>query len=273
MIDYYVGVLFNALSLSNEYPILAYPCSLGILCCSPLKALSRLGVRPLHRYGILLLLPVITINHHFHPSVLLSQYSVINLNMTYLHRVFQRSTLAVNCAKRQIGRSFLPPNAILKHNFSSVHKGQDLLADSLAFGPKTKIILDSYYPQTGIDVHGMLEYTTPPTEEESQKNILLMHGSIIAFPHACFLWRPRKAKEVTLESLAVVVLSKPSVEFLFIGCDTPLPPRELNRIKKDMSKRHIVVEQMDIMNAMGTFNVLNGEDRRIAVALLVADEE
>jgi uncharacterized protein len=40
-----------------------------------------------------------------------------------------------------------------------------------------------------------------------------------------------------------------------------------------MSKRHIVVEQMDIMNAMGTFNVLNGEDRRIAVALLVADEE
>jgi uncharacterized protein len=58
---------------------------------------------------------------------------------------------------------------------------------------------------------------------------------------------------------------------LYIGeC---LPPRELNRIKKDMSKRHIVVEQMDIMNAMGTFNVLNGEDRRIAVALLVADEE
>lgn len=69
----------------------------------------------------------------------------------------------------------------------------------------------------------------------------------------------------------MVMLSKPSVEFLFIGSDTPIPPREINRIKKDMKKRHIVVEQMDVMNAMGTFNVLNGEDRRIAVALLVND--
>jgi len=162
-----------------------------------------------------------------------------------------------------------------KHNFSSLVRGQDLLAESLAFGPKQKIILDSYYPQTGIDVHGMLEYVdaAPPSDEETQKNILLMNGSIIAFPHACYLWKPRRAKDVTLESLAVVVLSKPSVEFLFIGCDTPLPPRELNRIKKDMQKRHIVVEQMDIMNAMGTFNVLNGEDRRIAVALLVAEAD
>lgn len=119
----------------------------------------------------------------------------------------------------------------------------------------------------------MLEYRTPPSDDESQTDILLMNGSIIAFPHACYLWKPKTVKEVTLESLAMVILSKPSVEFLFIGCDTPLPPRELNRIKKEMQQKHIVVEQMDIMNAMGTFNVLNGEDRRIAVALLVAEED
>ena len=40
-----------------------------------------------------------------------------------------------------------------------------------------------------------------------------------------------------------------------------------------MKKKHIVVEQMNVMNAMGTFNVLNGEDRRIAVAIVVGDED
>ena len=29
------------------------------------------------------------------------------------------------------------------------------------------------------------------------------------------------------------------------------------------------MEQMDVTNAMGTFNILNGEDRRVAVALVV----
>jgi uncharacterized protein len=107
-------------------------------------------------------------------------------------------------------------------------------------------------------------------EEEKEKvNTLLMNSSILAFPHVCYLWKPSSAKEVTLESLSMVSLCKPLVEFLFIGCDSPLPPRELNRIKTEMRKKQIVVEQMNVMNAMGTFNVLNGEDRRIAVAIVV----
>lgn len=155
--------------------------------------------------------------------------------------------------------------------FSSI-RGQDLLADSLAFGKKRKIILDSYYPGIGIDVLGMLKLVPSEIEEESTSDSLLMNGSVIAFPFACYLWKPRSVKDVTLESLSMVLMSKPSVEFLFIGCDQPLPPREMNRIKKEMRKRHIVVEQMDVMNAMGTFNVLNGEDRSIAVALVVGEE-
>ncbi len=154
---------------------------------------------------------------------------------------------------------------------SSSIRGQDLLADSLAFGQKRKIVLDSYYPSTGIDVHGMLEL--PSSDEDDMKNTLLMNGSIIAFPYGCYLWKPKTVKEVTLESLSMVLMSKPSVEFLFIGCDEMLPPREMNRIKKAMQKKHIVVEQMNIMNAMGTFNVLNGEDRRIAVAIVVGNED
>lgn len=119
----------------------------------------------------------------------------------------------------------------------------------------------------------MLRFLGPTLDTTEQVNTLLMNGSVIVFPHSCYLWKPSSAKEVTLESLSMIVLCKPSVEFLFIGCDSPLPPRELNRIKKEMKKKHIVVEQMDVMNAMGTFNVLNGEDRRIAVAIVVPTAE
>ena len=203
--------------------------------------------------------------------------------------------------------------------FSTITRGQDLLAESLTHGSRRKIILDSYYPQVGVDVIGMVEYQQPQQHQEQgsddsndsdEKNFdnhkttktlneinqrnnvrfnnnnnnhndeennefqpqnLLMNSSIIAFPHSCFLWNDiSNAKDVTIESLSIIELLKPSIEFLFIGCDTPLPPRELNKIKKYMKDTNgIVVEQMDVMNAMGTFNILNGEDRRVAVALVV----
>ena len=158
-------------------------------------------------------------------------------------------------------------------------KGQDLLEHSISASENMhhpKIILDSYYPNTGIDVIGLLDYNHHDnTTSENDRNesdtpkSIFMNSSIIAFPHACFLWKPTNIKEITLESLSMVPLCKPSIEYLFIGTDTPMPPRELNRIKKGMSKHHIVVDQLDVMNAMGTFNILNGEDRRVAVAILI----
>eukprot|EP00566_Odontella_aurita_P022901 CAMPEP_0113550266 /NCGR_PEP_ID=MMETSP0015_2-20120614/13890_1 /TAXON_ID=2838 /ORGANISM="Odontella" /LENGTH=131 /DNA_ID=CAMNT_0000451061 /DNA_START=443 /DNA_END=838 /DNA_ORIENTATION=- /assembly_acc=CAM_ASM_000160 len=106
-------------------------------------------------------------------------------------------------------------------------------------------------------------------EERVKSDTLHMNGSIIAFPHSCFLWNVKEPKDVTAESLAMVVLCKPAVEFLFIGSNRPLPPRELNKIKREFKPRGIIVEQLDLTNAMGTFNILNGEDRRVAVALIM----
>lgn len=204
--------------------------------------------------------------------------------------------------KRNI--NFIRPNQVSSlRSFSTITKGQDLLADSLAHGGARKIILDSYYPKAGIEVLGMIEHkdddeltmhsdhdgdrsargadvavaslmrnnNTAADGEDDKPQNLLMNSSVIAFPNSCFLWKNvSKPKDVTLESLSIVQLLKPPIENLFIGSDEALPPRELNRIKKEMKKRSgIVVEQMDVMNAMGTFNILNGEDRRIAVALVV----
>jgi len=125
----------------------------------------------------------------------------------------------------------------------------------------------------------MIEYDDPSSavqfneglSEHVNPHMLHLNGSVLAFPHMCYLWNVSTPKDVTAESLAMVSLMKPPVDFLFIGSDTSLPPRELKRIRSKLKENGIVVEQLDLTNAMGTFNILNGEDRSVAVALLVED--
>lgn len=133
--------------------------------------------------------------------------------------------------------------------------GADLLGpEALAVGENPdglrKIVLDSYMP-TGFDVMGMLDHAQEfdDDNDESLKKspTLHMNGSMIAFPTSCFLWDVAGPKDVTLESLSLVLLREPSVEFLFIGCNHPLPPRELNKIRREMKERGIVVEQLDLV--------------------------
>lgn len=161
-----------------------------------------------------------------------------------------------------------------KRYMSEISRGQDLLADSLSYGSRRKIVLESYAP-SGVDVKGFIQVGSTPEEGqlEGEARIVHMNGSIIAFPDTCFLWNVKYPTDITLKSLSVVRLYSPTPEYLFIGCDTPIPPNELSTIKRELRKKDIVVEQMDIMNAMGTFNILNGEDRRVVCALVIDPEE
>ena len=124
---------------------------------------------------------------------------------------------------------------------------------------------------------GIIRVGDEPVNDEGAGDDIIIHmnGSIVVFPHACFLWDVKSPKDITLESLSVIRLYKPTVEYLFIGCDSPMPPRELNRIKNEFGRgeNHVIVEQMDVMNAMGTFNILNGEDRMVACVLVLPDDE
>ena len=149
-------------------------------------------------------------------------------------------------------------------------RGTDLLEESLAHGPRRKIILESYAP-SGVDVKGLIQVGDSPEDGDivGEDKIIHMNGSIVAFPDACYLFNVTEPTEVTLETLSVVKLYQPTVEYLFIGSDRPIHPRELERINKDFRKRDIVVQHFDIMNAMGTFNILNGEDRRVACVLII----
>lgn len=167
-------------------------------------------------------------------------------------------------------RQVLPLQSTYYRLFSEFTGGADLLQDALQ-EKRPKIVLDAYAP-TGFDVSNMTQKVDKELDIESSGDIH-MTGSILAFDRACFLWNfVESAQDVTYESLAPVLVYRPKLKYLFIGCNTPLP--QLQEIKTKLKQEAgIVCEQLTIHNAMGTFNILNGEDRSVAVALVLEDDD
>jgi len=162
-------------------------------------------------------------------------------------------------------------------NFSSGWDGHgtDLLSDSLAhnFGAP-KIILQAH-GRSGFDVANVVRNMDPKDQEiRKSKGLVHFHGSILVLPDACFLWGVRHPDQITLEKLAPLRLIRPKLEYLFIGSSSGFSPARIDSIRKELASEYhgMVVEPMDIANAMGTFNVLNGEDRRVAAALILEDD-
>jgi uncharacterized protein len=150
--------------------------------------------------------------------------------------------------------------------------GTDLLQDSLEFSKRPKIVLEAYAP-TGFDVKNAIQKVDKDMDDKSSGQ-MHMEGSIMVFPHSCFLWNLPSASEVSLESLSPILLYRPSIKYLFIGCNTDIPQQQLERIKVEFREEHnIIVEKLDLAHAMGTFNILNGEDRSVAAALIVDNGE
>ena len=152
-------------------------------------------------------------------------------------------------------------------------RGYDLTFESLShggdarFGPK--IALHAYAP-TGFVVSNLVKKVD--LNETSSDGILHMNGSILAFPYGCFLWNVEKPEQVTVASLSPILLHRqPPIEYLFIGSNQEIP--QLNAIKAEFRKKKIVVERLNLINAIGTFNILNAEDRQVAVALLLDPSE
>jgi len=154
--------------------------------------------------------------------------------------------------------------------------GTDLLGDSLAHNDGVPKIILHGHSSSGFDVLNMVKNVDPDDEKYRQTGgIVHCVGSIIAFPSACFLWKVRRAEDLTVESLAPVLLYRPQLEYLFLGSNLPIPNELIQSIKQELQRDnpHLVVEPLTVSNAMGTFNVLNGEDRRVAAAFILAEDE
>lgn len=92
-------------------------------------------------------------------------------------------------------------------------------------------------------------------------------GSILVLPDATRDWFVGSAAEITLPSLQPIIDALPAVEILIIGCGVNLvrPPVTLGEVLKTKA---IGVEAMDTGAACRTYNLLAGEGRRVAAALV-----
>ncbi len=92
-------------------------------------------------------------------------------------------------------------------------------------------------------------------------------GSVIVLPDRTVAWDVAAFDEVTWESLELVLEAEPKVELLLLGCGTRMEfvkPDDRQRLRE----AGIVTEAMDTGAACRTFNVLLGEERFVAAALI-----
>ncbi len=93
-------------------------------------------------------------------------------------------------------------------------------------------------------------------------------GSIVAVPDGVYAWAVQISSEITAASLDRVFASpKGSIELLLIGTGTDLVPVP-EPLRRQLKAAGIVVDPMATGAAARTYNILLGERRRVAVALI-----
>ena len=94
--------------------------------------------------------------------------------------------------------------------------------------------------------------------------------SVLVFPDQIIPWSPIDTNNLIIDDFKKVLTVGPIVELLLLGCGKttwflPLPLRD------ELKEMGLVLEPMDTGAACRTFNVLLGENRRIAAALMLVD--
>ena len=94
-------------------------------------------------------------------------------------------------------------------------------------------------------------------------------GPVLVLPDRTITWSPPAFANLALADFAAIRGPDAVVQVLLLGCGDKMlmPSAALRKAFKDVG---IVIEPMDTGAACRTFNVLMGEDRRVAAALYPA---
>ncbi|MGB0670694.1 MAG: Mth938-like domain-containing protein [Rhodospirillales bacterium] len=95
-------------------------------------------------------------------------------------------------------------------------------------------------------------------------------GAVIVFPERTLVWDLGPDGRVTEESLAPVFAAAARVDILLIGAGPTFTPPP-GPLRKALKASGIVMDWMDTGAACRTYNVLMGEDRAVAAALIAID--
>ena len=119
-----------------------------------------------------------------------------------------------------------------------------------------------HYPQqVGIDAYGNSGFRFAD---------LSHRGSLLCLPTGMHAWNVTEASQITLETLAPVLAVADQIDVLFIGLGHDISALD-PAIRAAMKERDIIVEAIGTGGAVRTYNVLFGEQRAVAAALIAVD--
>jgi uncharacterized protein len=92
-------------------------------------------------------------------------------------------------------------------------------------------------------------------------------GSLLCLPDAIWAWSVSKPAEIDEHSLARIFKAANSIDTLIVGTGTEvwLPPRGLREALRAV---RVVLDPMQTGPAIRTYNIMLGERRRVAAALI-----
>ena len=92
-------------------------------------------------------------------------------------------------------------------------------------------------------------------------------GSLLCLPDAIWAWSVTEPQQIDKYSLAKVFEAANSIDTLVVGTgtDTWTPPRELREALRAVK---VVLDAMQTGPAIRTYNIMMGERRRVAAALI-----
>ncbi|MFT3986367.1 Mth938-like domain-containing protein [Aestuariivirga sp.] len=93
-------------------------------------------------------------------------------------------------------------------------------------------------------------------------------GSILALPSGVYAWGP--SQPLTVADFTGVFNERASLDLLILGTGEAMtpPPREVRRA---FSERGLMMDFMITASAVTTYNLLLGEKRRVAAALVAVE--
>ena len=97
---------------------------------------------------------------------------------------------------------------------------------------------------------------------------LIVKKPVILLPKNFFIWNTNTFEEIDTKSLSLFTYLFPTPELIVIGCGSSSKTRLPINVREYFQMRGIVIEQMDSINAVQTFNVLIAEGRNIGAAVL-----
>ncbi len=92
-------------------------------------------------------------------------------------------------------------------------------------------------------------------------------GSLLCLPDAIWAWDVTRPEQIDRYSLERVFAAANGIDTLIVGCGATVwvPPQEL---RASLRAVHVVLDAMQTGPAIRTYNIMLGERRRVAAALI-----